>query len=80
MDLQDVGCGGGVDWFYLAQNIDRWRSLVNTVMNLLLPYSAENFFLLSSQEGLCSMELVIHSFSFRINTESEILHLNHNVE
>jgi len=42
MDLQDE-CGGGVDWFYLAQNIDRWRSLVNTVMNLLLPYSAENF-------------------------------------
>jgi len=42
MDLQDVGCGGGVDWFYLAQNIDRLRCLVNTVMNRLLPYNAEN--------------------------------------
>ena len=32
MDLQDVG-GGGVDWMELAQDKDRWRALVNTVMN-----------------------------------------------
>jgi hypothetical protein len=28
---------GGVDWVDLAQNRDRWRALVNTVMNLLVP-------------------------------------------
>jgi hypothetical protein len=28
---------GGVDWIDLAQNRDRWRSLVNAVMNLRVP-------------------------------------------
>jgi hypothetical protein len=28
---------GGMEWFDLAQNRDRWRALVNTVMNLWVP-------------------------------------------
>ena len=35
MDLRDVGEGG--DWMELAQDRARWRSLVNTVMNLRVP-------------------------------------------
>jgi len=33
LDLQDVE-GGGMDWIDLAQDWDRWRGLVNAVMNL----------------------------------------------
>jgi hypothetical protein len=40
MDLREIG-RGSVDWIQLAQDRDRWRALVNTVMNLrvLAPWS-----------------------------------------
>ena len=36
MGLQEVGCGDR-DWIGLAQDRDRWWTLVNTVMNLRVP-------------------------------------------
>jgi hypothetical protein len=36
MDLREIGFGN-VDWINLAQDRDRWRALVNTVMNLRVP-------------------------------------------
>jgi hypothetical protein len=33
MDLGEIVCGS-VDWIQLAQDRDRWRAVVNTVMNV----------------------------------------------
>jgi hypothetical protein len=40
MDLREIGWGG-VEWIHLAQDRDRWRAVVNAVMNLrvLAPWS-----------------------------------------
>ena len=37
MDLLEVGWGRGADSIDLAQDRDRWRALVYTVMNLRFP-------------------------------------------
>jgi hypothetical protein len=62
---KDLGVDGwttgfeDMDWIHWAQDRDRWWALVNTVMNLRVPYNVGNFLTsLASQEGLCSMEFV----------------------
>jgi len=37
MDLQEVGCGGGMDWIELAQYRDRSQALLHAVMNIRVP-------------------------------------------
>jgi ribosome biogenesis protein Nip4 len=36
MDLRETGFGD-VDWIHLVRDRDRWRAVVNTVMNLRAP-------------------------------------------
>jgi hypothetical protein len=36
MDLREIGWDG-MDWIDLAQDMDQWRALVNTVMKLRVP-------------------------------------------
>jgi hypothetical protein len=36
IDLREIGWGG-LDWIDLAQDMDQWSALVNTVMNLRVP-------------------------------------------
>jgi len=36
MDLQEVGCGY-IDWIWLAQDRESWRTLVSAVMSIRVP-------------------------------------------
>jgi hypothetical protein len=42
MDLGDTRWDG-MDWIDLAQDRDQWRALVNTIMNLWVPYNVGKF-------------------------------------
>ena len=37
-----MGCGG-LNWIDLAQDRGRWLAIVNTVMNVRVPYNAGDF-------------------------------------
>jgi hypothetical protein len=55
MDLREIVCSG-MDWINTVQDRDQWRDLLNTVMNLRVPYNVGKF--------LCTC--TIRSFSRRI--------------
>jgi hypothetical protein len=42
MDFKEIGWEG-VDWMHLVQDRDQWRALVNTIMNLRVPWKEGTF-------------------------------------
>ena len=61
IDLQEVGCGY-MDWIGLAQDRDRWRTLVSTVMNVRVPWNGGNF-LTSCKPVSVSRRILHHGVS-----------------
>jgi hypothetical protein len=56
-DPLEIECGG-VDCICLAKGTDKWRTVVNAVMNLRVPYNASNLSGGYTIGGLSSIDLV----------------------
>jgi hypothetical protein len=65
MDLGEIGWGG-VDWIGLVQDRDKWRALLNAVMNLPVPYNAGKLLSDCTTGGLLS-SAELHRVSYLIN-------------
>jgi hypothetical protein len=64
MDLIHIGWGGE-DWIELGQDRDRWRNLVNAVLNLQVPQNVGKC-LSSSATGSFSRRVQLHVLSSEI--------------
>jgi hypothetical protein len=62
MDRKEIGWGY-MDWIDLAQDGDRWRALMNTVMNLRVPQNVGKF-LSSCTTGSFSRRAQLHVVSY----------------
>jgi hypothetical protein len=61
MDHREIGWGG-IEWIDLAQDRDRWKALVNTVMNLRVLYNFGKF-LSNFSTGGFSRRAQLHGIS-----------------
>jgi hypothetical protein len=66
INLGEIGWGG-MDWIRLTQDMNKWKALMNTVMNLWVPYSTRNF-LSNCTNGGFSITAQLHEISYFVNT------------
>jgi hypothetical protein len=59
-----------MDWIDMAQVRDRWRALVKAVMNLRVPFNAENFYT-SLKTGSLSRRSLLHGVSNILKSSAE---------
>jgi hypothetical protein len=64
MDLGDVGWGD-VDWIGMAQDRNRWWALVNSVLNLRVPWNTEKLSSFLTSSGLSS-SAQLHRVSYSV--------------
>jgi hypothetical protein len=76
MVLQEVGLGG-TEWIDLTQDRDRWRAVLNAVMNLQVPTKRKAKELLASQEGLSYEGFGVSRLSRPPGTACEVRFLRH---
>jgi hypothetical protein len=57
MDLREIGCES-VDCIHLAHDRDKWRAVVNTLMNLHVLENYGNFLTRLLRSGLCLLDIV----------------------
>jgi hypothetical protein len=60
MDLGEVGWRD-VDWIGLAQDRNRWRALVNSVLNLRVPLNAGELYIYSTRKIIYIPDFVVIS-------------------
>jgi len=68
MGVQEVGCRG-MKWIELAQDSDRWQTLLNAKINFRVPYKAGNFST-SLKPVNFSRRTLLHGVSKRNNRRS----------
>jgi hypothetical protein len=70
MDLGEVGWGG-VDWIGLTKDRNRWRALVNSVLNLRVPLNAGKLSSGQTSSGLSS-SVQLHGVSYVMTIQTGI--------